>query len=1073
MTTFALVNEVILDTDVMTPQSLRLDERNHVEKPFLDQLAGLGWEILDLDKHQLPTHSHRENFTEVVMLPVLSEQLRVINPWLENDQLDEVVKRLTASFPGTGLLENNRHVLNLLLENTSVSRNRQSGENSPTVHFVDFKNRDNNRFIAVCQFKVRVLGTEHHIVPDIVLFLNGLPVVVIECKSPKVKDAIPEAIDQLLRYSEQRGARGEGNPPLFYYNQFVVATCRQQAKFGTITTHSEKYFYRWADPYPRTVDDLEHGAGSPNDQQRLVAGMLDPVNLLDLIRTFTLFTVNEEGKTIKMVGRYQQFRAVKLAVKRLLEGQSPRQRSGIVWHTQGSGKSLTMMFMVREMYRHAALANWKVVFVTDRTQLERQLSETSGNIGFTVKVAENIQRLKELLRADTSDLVMAMIHKFREVDLQETFPELNASHRILVMTDEAHRSQYRLLGANLDRAIPNATKIGYTGTPIDKTERVFGDYIDRYTLRQSIEDGVTLQIVYEGRTHNAEVPDRAAMDTAFEDVFSGYNLQQRLEILGYGSRDAYLEAEPTIKAKAKDMVGHYLTHVFPNGYKAQVVATSREAAVRYKPHVDSALGAALARLEQRNPERLDLGRLKAMRTDVIISKRHNDLPHLKAFTDSTKHETSIKSFKLPFGSEDQGVRGDMGILVVNNMLLTGFNAPLEQVMYLDKVVRAHNLLQAIARVNRIAGEDKTKGFVVDYVGIGHHLKEAIEVYDQREQAEVIDTLSFPEKELRELQDSHAAIMELLKRNGLDDLSDHDAFFDVFYDEDLRFEFILAFKKLTRHVNLLFPARQALDYMRDYQALAEINALAGKHFRDRRLSMKGIPAKLRAITDRHLESRGIDVKVRPISILDEDFVKDLAKRTRTKTRAAEIEHAIRHHLEVELDDDPDLKASFAEALAAIFEQFRDNWHKIYEELEKLRKRIANVSGEPTYGLHLKKQMPFFRMFRRELFGGDPVEAVGDKLSVVDPSPPYGWSEDQKISFLVDLTRKVFLVIKRELHLTGFWQSIPAQNRLRAAIQRTLLSPEFAPVHRITKDRAHLISRVMEIAQKNNDIILFAK
>ena len=737
----------------MTPQPFRMDERNHVEKPFLDQLAGLGWDILDLDNQQHPTDSHRENFTEVVMLPVLRERLQVINPWLENDQIDEVVKQLTASFPGTGLLENNRHLFNLLLENTSLTRNRQTGERSPTVHFVDFKNRENNRFIAVCQFKVRILGTEHHIIPDIVLFLNGLPAVVIECKSPRVKDAIAEAIDQLLRYSEQRDAKGEGSAPLFYYNQFVVATCRQEAKFGTITTHSEKHFYRWADPYPRTVDDLEHGAGGPNDQQRLVAGMLDPGNLLDLIRTFTLFSVNEEGETIKMVGRYQQFRAVKLAVKRLLEGQSPRQRSGIVWHTQGSGKSLTMMFMVREMYRHAALANWKVVFVTDRTQLEQQLSETSLNIGFTVKVADNIQRLKELLRADTSDLVMAMIHKFREVDLQETFPELNTSPNILVMTDEAHRSQYKLLGANLDKAIPNATRMGYTGTPIDKTERVFGDYIDKYTLRQSIEDGVTLQIVYEGRTHKAGVPDQAAMDTAFEDVFSEYDLQKRLQILGYGSRDAYLEAESTIKAKAQDMVEHYLTHVFPNGYKAQVVATSREAAVRYKTTLIRRLGPPSQSWSRPTPEGwIWNGSRRCGRTSSFPATITTCRASRPVRTPS-KHKTSIKSFKLPFGSEDEGVSGEVGILIVNNMLLTGFDAPLEQVMYLDKVVVAHNLLQAIARVNRIAGEDKNKGFVVDYVGIGHHLKEAIDVYDKREQTEVMDTLSSPENELRELQDS--------------------------------------------------------------------------------------------------------------------------------------------------------------------------------------------------------------------------------------------------------------------------------------------------------------------------------
>ncbi len=274
---------------------------------------------------------------------------KVINPWLEEDQVEEVVKQLTASFPSTGLLENNRHLFQLLLENTSVNENRQTRRTKPYRPLRRLsRSRDNNSFIAVCQFKVRILGTEHHIVPDIVLFLNGLPVVVIECKSPKVKDAIPEAIDQLMRYSEQRGSKGEGSPRLFYHNQFIVATCGLQAKFGTITTHSEKYFYRWADPYPRTVDELDHGLRSPNDQQRLVAGMLDRDNLLDLIRTFTLFSTNDKGETIKIVGRYQQFRAVKLAVKRLMDGKR-RERSGIIWHTQGSGKSLTMMFMVRRV----------------------------------------------------------------------------------------------------------------------------------------------------------------------------------------------------------------------------------------------------------------------------------------------------------------------------------------------------------------------------------------------------------------------------------------------------------------------------------------------------------------------------------------------------------------------------------------------------------------------------------------------------------------------------------------------------------------------------------------------------
>jgi type I restriction enzyme, R subunit len=195
----------------VTSEQLRLDERNHVEKPLLAQLAGLDWTIIDLDDKQRPADSNRESFTEVVMPPVLRERLKAINPWLEDDQIDEVVKQLTASFPGSGLLENNRHLFELLLENTSVGENRRTGEKSPTVRLVDFERVEHNAFIAVCQFKVRILGTEHHIIPDIVLFLNGLPVVVIECKSPKVKDALPEAIDQLLRYSEQRGAKGEGS----------------------------------------------------------------------------------------------------------------------------------------------------------------------------------------------------------------------------------------------------------------------------------------------------------------------------------------------------------------------------------------------------------------------------------------------------------------------------------------------------------------------------------------------------------------------------------------------------------------------------------------------------------------------------------------------------------------------------------------------------------------------------------------------------------------------------------------------------------------------------------------------
>jgi type I restriction enzyme, R subunit len=1064
-----------------TPPHIKLDERTHVEKPLLDQLAGLGWEIIDLTQAQTPAQSLRTSFDEVILESVLREQLLQLNDWLEPDQIEEVIRSLTT-FAGKDLLENNRQIHERLLNNTTVSQNRRTGEKSPTVRLIDFEHSDpkaNNRFIAVCQFKVRILGTDHHIIADIVLFVNGLPLVVIECKSPKVREPIAEAIEQLLRYSEQRGIRAEGSPPLFRFNHFIVVTCRDQAKFGTLTTHQEKHFYRWADPYPRTLNDLDHGAGSPNDQQRLVAGMLDPRNLLDLLRTFTLFATRADGKTIKIVGRYQQFRAVKRAVARLLQGLTPRQRSGVIWHTQGSGKSLTMMFMVREMHRHPVLQHWKIVFVTDRTQLEEQLSDTSQSIGFTVKVADSIRALKDLLRTDSSDLVMAMIHKFRDEELAEIFPELNPSPWILVMTDEAHRSQYSRLGANLDRALPNAARIGYTGTPIEKTRQVFGEYIDQYSMRAAIDDGVTLEIVYEGRSSNAEIANQSAMDRAFEDVFSDYNLAERLQILGYGSRDAYLEAEPIIAAKAADMVEHYLTHIFPNGYKAQVVAASREAAVRYRTALCLALAEAITRLEASNPMHPDLDRLRRLQVGVVISGRQgNDKkPHLELYAKPAEHKRLIASFKRPFDaqsdrpSDDLG--GSVGILVVNNMLLTGFDAPIEQVLYLDKVIRAHNLLQAIARVNRVADADKVKGFVVDYVGIGHHLKAAIDNYDAQEQSQILSNLSSPDQELRDLAAAHRSVMDLLAASGLTDLTDVDAALDLFYDESVRFEYLLRFRRLNRCLNLVFPARQALDYQADYQVLTAINVLAAKHLRDERLSMRGIPDKLRPIADVHLKAVGIDQKVAPISILDEKFEAEVGRHQRARTKAAAVEHAVRHHIRVDLQDDPDLQASFAEALQTILSEFRDNWEQIYAALEKLRQHIRDAEQEPTYGLHKRKQMPFFRMLRNELFDSTGHAERIDWIQ--DGRGDYGGStmlDEDQIGLLVDLTQQVFNAVERELQLTGFWESIPARNKLSAELQRLLLTPRFKGLPGIIAKRKAIITRLMEIAESRHDTILHA-
>lgn len=878
-----------------------LHEKEYVEEPFLETLDKLGWDIIrlkgPLEGQQTPDQSFREDFSQVILRPKLVEALKKINPFLEDDQTDEVIRRLTH-FSSKDLINVNQKVLDRILENTSVTENRKTGEQSPTVKYIDFQHLKNNNFTAISQFKVRIKGTEKHIYPDITLFINGIPVVVVECKSPKENDAMGSAIEQLLRYSEQRGEEKEGNKNLFYFNQFVVATCRNRAKFGTISSKIEKYFFRWTDPYPRNLSDISE-QGTPNDQLRLIYGMLDKNNLLDLIKTYTIFNEDDKGHTIKIVARYQQFRAVKLIKQKLIEGKNKKERSGIIWHTQGSGKSLTMMFTVREMYQNPKLQNWKVVFITDRKDLQRQLSKTGEKIGFTIHVADKISKLKELLKTENSDLVMGMIHKFQERELAEVFPVLNKSPNILVMADEAHRTQYSLLGANLDKALPNATEIAFTGTPIEKTEKKYGDYIDKYTMKQSVKDGVTLEIVYEGRSNEVDVKNREEMDKYFADVFSEYNIEEKLKILGYGTRKAYLEAMPVIEAKSKDMIDHYVSEVFPNGFKAQIVTVSREAAVRYKNAVDRALKEKIGDLEKDNPQLIDIELLKKLKTAVIISKGdQNEEEHFKEHSDEKNQEKQIDDFKKSFDTDKD--KGKTGILIVNEMLLTGFDAPVEQVMYLDRVIKNHTLLQAIARVNRIGSEGKDCGFVIDYVGVGRHLKEALDEYEDKEQNEIIGSLRNKDDGINELKDKHDKLIEFIKNQGIKDLEDYDSFYDLFYDEKIRFDFIEKYREYTKALNKVFPKKEALDYMKYFEKISEINAMAYQHLRDKRLSMKGIPKKLRVVVDKYLESKGITQKVEPISIIDNNFQKQVNKNKRVKTKAAEVEHAVRDFINEHYD-----------------------------------------------------------------------------------------------------------------------------------------------------------------------------
>jgi type I restriction enzyme R subunit len=1028
-----------------------LNEQQQVEDPFLRQLERLGWRILRGDKYD-PASTGRESFHEVIIESELRLALKQINQWLEDDQVDDLVRRIQSP-QSTQLLKANEEILGMLLEGIPITENRQTREVSPNIRYIDFNYLANNRFLAVSQFKLKIPGTEKHIIPDIVLFVNGLPLVVTECKSPLLADPLSEAITQLKRYANLRepGER-EGNEKLFWYNQFQVATYRQKCCYASLTGEFE-HFVEWKDPYPYTLAEIEtEGGEAVNSQQVLVQGMMRRENLLDILHSYIVFAIDDKGRVIKLAPRYQQYRTSRKILARLKSKSTSKEKSGIVWHTQGSGKSLTMMFTARAICHDRDLSKYKIVFITDRTDLEKQLGDAIHPVGYDVNRADSIARLKTFLRSRTPDLVMGMVHKFQEGELQQRFPELNDSPDILVMVDEAHRSQYKLLGANLQVALPNAVRIAFTGTPIEKTETSFGEYIDKYSMRQSLEDGVTVEIVYEGRTHKGEVLRKEEMNRRFEDVFNMVDKADRQLVLDRYTWRAYLEARDVIRDKAADMFDHYLKHVFPNRFKAQVVTVSRLAAIRYKLALEEALKQKIAELSARSGDPDDIALLSRIKVEAVFSGTNNDKVIYKPYTNEEEHEKVIKSFKLPFDkTSEDGIPGDVGMIVVQSMLITGFDAPVEQVMYLDNVLKDHNLLQAIARVNRVSAK-KSCGYIVDYVGVTRHLREALAAYDEKDQQEILEVVRESSANLDMLKYVHGQVKNYFLQYNLPDMTDIDACVDVLADEEVRGDFIALVRSFNKAMDRVLPDPEALRFVGDLRVLAWISQSARNRFRDEKLSLREASRKIREIVDEFLVSMGVDPKIPPLPIFSAEFKAKLGANKSARATAEEIEHAIRQHINENAETDPEFYERLAEKLEKVLAEYRDNWDRLAKELEGVLDALRQGrENENNYGLNPRSELPFLALLKRELYGKQDLSELSDT--------------DRDL--LVSTTTDLLELIRRETKQPDFWDNYSAQKRLKSYLLSHLLTA-FIHNRDFMHNRNQVAEKILELASYNRFI-----
>ena len=1045
-----------------------------VERPLLTHLALFGWETLVWSERQPSDNVDRSSDRDVLLERRLRSALLRINPgrdglpWLDEARIDSAVADLRSMPAGVRLLEANRLSTDLLLRGTTVSGlGGWDGGRDRSIDFIDWEDWSANDFLAVSQFTVATPGRAPNIRPDVTLFVNGVPLVVIEAKPPGIDSGIADAIDQLRRYANQRGSElPEGAEHLFWTNQFTVATTGERAEAATFSALPEHYL-AWKDPFPATREEVVAQLGKPADaltqQEVLTAGMLAPERLLDIVRHFTVFKDIGSGRTVKLVGRYQQYRGVAKALRRLLSGETRSvdghvdRRGGVIWHTQGSGKSLTMVFLIRAMRSYPELRRFKIVLVTDRTDLEQQLSATAALTGETVKVARSAAEVRELLRADGPGLVMAMIQKWRDTadngesadGLGEgaTFGTLNESEAILVLVDEAHRSQASTLHANLMAAVPNAARIGFTGTPIIMGERrrtlkIFGDYLDRYTLTESEADGSTVQILYEGRTTDAAVKGASQMDEVFYRWFADLTEEQRETLQRkYATTADVLEAPELIAAKARDILRHYIATVMPDGFKGMVVATSRKACLRYREALQDARDELITEVDRRGDDLLarpsgsldaeeSFLRAAARQVDLIrvlefapvISGDNNDPPEYLPWTDKSHQLERIDRFRLPLGPAGEK-RSPLALLIVKSMLLTGFDVPQAQVLYLDRLIQQAELLQAVARVNRTAPK-KSYGLTVDYYGVSSQLTEALAVYTSaagRIDPDVDGALRPLSEEIEKLEPQRQRIRQIFVQQGVEPAETEDAVeacVQLLADERLRAEFDIALRTFLTTFDTVLPRPEALPFVDDVNLFGEIQVRTRRRYRDTPdgdFDPHKYKEKVRRLIDEHVVALDLSRRIPPLRITDPAFRDHIAGIISHRTRASEMEHAARHHIREHLDQDPVYYGKLSERIDEILDRLEERWEQIALELEGLLSEInAGRSDEEHTGLDPTTELPFHGQMAEKVANSGPDTAEQ----------------------VVALTRNLVAEIRRIIGVVGFWDKPTKQDDLRKAIKRTL-------------------------------------
>ena len=981
--------------------------------PAAQVLITLGWQYLRPDAALALRGGRTKN---VVLTGVLEPWLRAQNRIqfkgrehaFSDANMQEAVERLTHE-PLRSLLITNERICEPLTLGTSLRQTIDGDHKSFSLRYIDWEHPERNVYHLSEEFVVECQGSHATRRPDLVLFVNGIPLVVIECKRPDLDaqgaQATSEAVSQMLR-NQQEGEI----PALFVFSQVLLALSSNHALYATTAT-PKKFWSLWREealdeaalqalinqPLPAATQDALYGWRDhpaalrrhfatlgerlPTEQDRLLVSLLRPARLLELIYQFIVF----DGG-IKKIARYQQYFAIKATINRVahLNAQGSR-TGGVIWHTTGSGKSLTMVMLAKALALHPGIRNPRVVLVTDRVDLDTQIYKTFQACGKSVVQAQDGGHLLRLVSGalkrgeSRADVITTVINKFDQVARRKA---KDRDANLFILVDESHRSQYGTLNAKMQQVFPQACFIGFTGTPLTRSEkstaRTFGDFIHKYPMRQAVADQAVVPLLYEGRVVEQDV-DKAQLERWFERTTRHLSDEQRADIKRRMSSSERISAtDQRIREIAYNIALHYEQNWRGSGFKAQLATASKRSGLKYLRSL----------------------RDEGISADLVISPPDTREGHQNIDEEAPEVQRFWQQMLDRYGSEDTYLReviaafarpDGIEILVVVDKLLTGFDEPRNTVLYVDKPLKEHTLLQAIARVNRLA-EGKDFGYIIDYRGVLGELNEAMNIYDalaEYDAEDVADTLTDVSAEIARLPQLHSDLWAIFA--GVANTSDIEAMQRYLEPKDRRQRFYDALNEYARALRVALASvvfyetndeTRIQRYKNDLRDFHQLRQAVRVRYAEA-VDYREYDEKVRKLMDEHIRATGTSVITALVNVFDaEKFDAEVEKLSSPIARADTILNRMRRSISERMDEDPALYRRFSELVEATIQAYRQGRIDQLEYLNQARSMLEQLrsgqrSGIPDTLRSYRDAPAYYDVLREPLAGyGLSDEAIAE-------------------------------------------------------------------------------------------------